>query len=55
MGMGPIPWTAMLEWCRYYSMNRESTSHMINVVRRVDNVMLRRAAAEAKAPKRSRK
>lgn len=51
MGIGPIPWTAMLEWCRHHNLRRDVSNHLINVLRLVDADTLRKAAERAKAKK----
>lgn len=51
MGIGPIPWTAMIEWCRHHDLRRDITDHLIAVLRFVDNETLLREAAKAKSKK----
>ncbi len=50
MALGPIPWTAMLDWCNYHHVARELVQHVVTVMRLVDQETMRRAAARAKKP-----
>lgn len=52
-GLGPIPWTAMVDWCVWHRLERDVANHVIKVLRLVDQETLRRQAADnrAKAPK----
>ncbi len=52
--MGPIPWTAMIDWCEYHGMGRDTTDHLVNVVRRVDSIYIRRANAKKPTPPSAR-
>lgn len=49
MSIGPIPWTAMVEWARHHDLTRQVTDHLINVLRRVDQETLRREAVKIKS------
>lgn len=49
LGIGPIPWTAMVEWARYHNLTREITTHLINVLRFADDAWIRRETARLKA------
>lgn len=50
MGMhGPIPWTAMVEWCHFRGLDYEVSLHVISVLRFVDAEIMRRQAAEIRA------
>lgn len=44
MAVGPVPFTALLEWARFHSLDREATRIVWSVVRRID---ADRAEAEA--------
>jgi hypothetical protein len=48
---GPIPWTAMIEWCHFHGLEHHVAIHAINVLRHVDNFYIERAAAKAEHPK----
>lgn len=50
MTIGPIPWTAMLEWCRWHGLDRDLTDHVVRVLRLVDAETLRRANQRARSP-----
>lgn len=45
MGIGPVPWLAMVQWCEYHRVEHEAAKHMIRVLRAVDAETLRRARA----------
>lgn len=42
MTIGPIPWLAMLEWCRYHRLDRDVANHLIRILRIADAETLRR-------------
>ena len=42
--MGPIPWTAIVAWCEFHELDRESSVTLVQVIRQLDN---ERAEAEA--------
>jgi hypothetical protein len=44
MSLGPIPWTAMVQWCAYHNLDRGVANHLIRVLRLVDQETLRRVA-----------
>lgn len=44
MAAGPIPWTAIVQWCDFFDLDREQTIVLTDVIRHLDN---ERAAAEA--------
>lgn len=46
MSQGPIPFTAMLEWARFYRLDREATLLVWAVVRRLDRDHLERVASK---------
>jgi hypothetical protein len=48
-GLGPIPWLAMLEWCRYHQLKPHVTDHLIHVLQLVDAETLRRERERAKS------
>lgn len=37
MAVGPIPWTAIIEWARFHGLDREATGVLVSVIRRLDN------------------
>lgn len=47
--MGPIPWTAMVQWCDHHNLERDVADFVVSVMRLVDADTLRRAAERAKA------
>ncbi len=47
---GPIPWTVMVDWCRYYRMPRDTSDHLMLVVSMVDGIFMRREADKSKLP-----
>lgn len=49
-GEGPIPWTAIEEWCRSLELDEEERDDVHYLVRRLDNAYLKHR--EAKRPKK---
>jgi hypothetical protein len=43
MAAGPIPWTAIVTWCRWHRLDRDNAALVVTVIRQLDNDM---AAAE---------
>ena len=43
MAAGPIPWTAIVAWCRWHGLDRDNATLVVTVIRQLDNDM---AAAE---------
>jgi hypothetical protein len=37
MAVGPIPWSRIVQWCRFYGLDRDATGLVIHVVRQLDN------------------
>lgn len=48
MTVGPIPWTAMLEWCQFHNLDRDVAKHLIRVLMCVDAEYARRRAIASK-------
>ena len=46
MVLGPIPWTAIAEWCRWHALEPDVARVVIDVIRRLDNEYLERAASK---------
>jgi len=46
-GAGPIPWTAITEWCRWQGVDRELTLVLLDVIRHLDVARSERIASEA--------
>ena len=49
MGEGPIPWTAVEDWCRSLGLDEEERDDVHYLVRRLDNAYLKHR--ESKRPK----
>lgn len=45
---GPIPWSAMLEWCRWHMLDRATTNYAIAVIGLVDQRIRKIAIDRAK-------
>ena len=41
MGVGPIPWTAMLDYARYMELDWEQTEDLLYIVRKMDDAFLK--------------
>lgn len=41
MGEGPIPWTAIAYYCRFFEMDEETTDDVMYMVRGLDNEYLK--------------
>lgn len=46
MGLGPIPWTAIVKWCEVHDLDAQVAAKVILVIRIVDAETLRRAASK---------
>jgi hypothetical protein len=55
MSLGPIPWTAMVQWCEYHDLERPVATHLIEVLRYIDADTLRRDAERQKNGGKSEK
>lgn len=45
MAVGPIPWTAIVTWCDFHELDRESAMILIHVIRQLDNERAEREAS----------
>lgn len=46
MAVGPIPWTAVAQWCAHYELDRDATQVVIGVVQYLDGRRAEREAAQ---------
>jgi hypothetical protein len=46
-GAGLIPWTAIIEWCRFRGLDREATLLVVDVIRKLDHDRAEREASRA--------
>lgn len=46
--MGPVPWTAIVEWCRFHELDHDLAEMLIYVIRHVDNEEARARNAKRK-------
>ena len=54
MGMGPIPWSSMIDWCRYHGLDRDVSDHLVHVIARVDGIIRRRDLAKMQVESQKR-
>lgn len=47
-GYGPIPWTAVTDWCILYGLDAEQIHLMHRYIRKMDEVYLKHHAKDAK-------
>jgi hypothetical protein len=51
MGEGPIPWSAIEQWCQALDLDEEESDDVHTLVRRLDNAYLRHREAKRPKPK----
>jgi hypothetical protein len=54
MAAGPIPWSAIVQWCQFHQLDREASMILIHVIRQVDNERAEAAEARRKLEEMSR-
>lgn len=37
MAAGPIPWTAIADWCDWHQLDRDNAALVVAVIRQLDN------------------
>jgi hypothetical protein len=53
MGIGPIPWTAIVAWAEVVGLDRDATWKLTQVIRKLDNDYLGALAAKRRQQENS--
>ncbi len=60
MGVGPIPWSAMIAYAEWYGLDRDVTEAFVDIIREMDSAYIEHTVEEQKSrqhkpkPNRSR-